>query len=223
LAVIIFFMPLGAYILNFGFYDRLYRENGVYQALDAEDVKTMTFRVYDFFLYRGELEGQVRSADPAISYAASFTGDEISHMKDVRDLIRNIFIMYGGAAVLLAVSLFLALFTARGHSLKKTGLIFIWSSSAVLSIFTVLFILGTNFYSLFDNFHLVFFPQGNYMFSEGALLISMFPFGFFYHFFIRLAAGSSITAAVILILGIIFTLTGYRKGRLANEKRPHRQ
>ncbi len=206
-------MPLGLYILNFSFYDRLYRENGVYRDLDAGDVKTMTFRVYDFFLYRGDLEGQVRSADPSISYAASFTGDEISHMEDVRDLIRNIFIISGAALLLTVLSLLLALFTGRGHSLKKTGLVFIWSSAAALSAFAVLFILGSNFYSLFDNFHLLFFPQGNYMFSEGSLLITMFPFGFFYQFFIRLAASSSIVAAVFLMLGIIFTVTGYRKGR----------
>jgi hypothetical protein len=101
----------------------------------------------------------------------------------------------------------------RKQGLKKTGLIFLWSSSFILFIFLVLLILSTNFYSLFDNFHVVFYPQGNYMFPEGSLLITMFPFGFFFQFFIRLAISSSALAAFMFVLGIIFTVTGYRKGK----------
>lgn len=213
LAVVILFTPLAVFLLDKGFYDRLYRENAVYEVLDEKDVRMMTGKVHDFFLYRGGLEGQVRFADPSVSYAAGFTDEEVSHMEDVRKLIRDIFITYGAAAVLFIILLVTIFSVSRGSRLKKTGLIFLWPSSATLLMFLVLLVLATNFYSLFDNFHLLFFPQGNYMFPEGSLLITMFPLGFFFQFFIRLAVSSTILAASILVPGIIFTVAGYRKDR----------
>jgi len=134
-------------------------------------------------------------------------------MVDVRELLKNIFILF---AVSLVTFIILALFIFipdRKHNLKKTGLIFLWSSTVTLFLFLVLLVLSTNFYSLFNDFHLVFFPQGNYMFPEGSLLITMFPFGFFFQFFIRLALSSSAIAAFLFMLGIIFTVIGYRKGK----------
>ena len=173
----------------------------------------MTFKVFRFFQYRDSLDGQVRYADPTRSMVASFNDNEISHMEDVRDLLKNIFILFSVSIILFIALLLLIMLLDRKQGLKKIGLIFLWSSSFILFIFLVLLILSTNFYSLFDNFHVIFFPQGNYMFPEGSLLITMFPFGFFFQFFIRLAISSSALAAFMFILGIIFTVTGYRKGK----------
>ena len=171
----------------------------------------MTFKVFRFFRYRDDLKGQVRYADPAMSMVDFFSDNEISHMEDVRDLLKNIFILFSASLAAFIVLLLFLMLKERKNGLKKTGLIFIWSSSITLVIFLALLILSTNFYSLFNDFHLVFFPQGNYMFPEGSLLLTMFPFGFFFQFFIRLAMSSSIAAAFMLMLGIIFTVTGYRK------------
>jgi integral membrane protein (TIGR01906 family) len=159
------------------------------------------------------LEGQVRYADPTRSSVAFFNENEISHMEDVRELLKNIFILFSVSVLLFIILVLLIMLLRRGNSLKKTGLILLWSSSFTLLIFLVFLILSTNFSSLFDNFHVIFFPQGNYMFPEGSLLITMFPFGFFFQFFIRLAISSSALALIMFILGIIFTAYGYRKGK----------
>jgi len=93
------------------------------------------------------------------------------------------------------------LFTDKKKNLRKIGLVFLWSSAIVLFIFLILYILSSNFSYLFENFHTVFFPQGNYMFSEESLLITLFPFGFFYQYFIRLVISSSIIAILLVIIG----------------------
>lgn len=212
LAVLIFFMPLGFYLFNFTFYNELYTRNGVYQDLNRQDVKQMTLKVFDFFKYRGDLEGQVRFADPTRSLVAFFDDNEISHMEDVRELLRNIFILFFSSLIMFAIMFFLVLFLDRGHSLRKVKLVFIWSSSIVLAVFILLLILSMNFSSLFDRFHVIFFPQGNYMFQQGSLLITMFPFGFFYQFFIMLALSSSVLAGLLLLLGVVFSIITNRKG-----------
>lgn len=208
LAIIILFLPLGFYIFNYVFYDYLYTSNNVYETLDKQDVELMTYKVFDFFKYRGDLEGQVRLMDPDPSFIPSFSDNEVSHMKDVRELLTNIFTLFMISLALFTALFLMTIFLNRNNSLTRTGLVFIWSSSAALFLYILLLILSINFSSLFDNFHLVFFPQGNYMFPEGSLLITMFPFGFFYQFFIRLGVSSSAIAVFMLIIGIAFVLIG---------------
>ena len=132
--MITLFLPLGIYIFDFSYYDSLYAENGVYENLDADDVKTMTFKVFSFFKYRDSLEGQVRYADPTRSVVAFFNDNEISHMEDVRELLRNIFILLVVSFILFIVLLLLILLPDRKYNLKKTGLIFLWSFSFSLFI-----------------------------------------------------------------------------------------
>jgi len=77
------------------------------------------------------------------------------------------------------------------------------SSGIVLFFILLLYLLGNNFPVLFDNFHRMFFPQGNYSFPIGSLIINIFPFGFFYDFFLRIILSSAVLSAVILAVGII--------------------
>jgi len=153
-------------------------------------------------MYRGNLEGNIRYVEPD-SGTASFTEDEISHMEDVREVIKKLFYIFFTSTVIFIILLTLLLRIDKNKNLRKIGFLFFWSSLIVLSIIIFLFFTGNNFPSLFENFHRVFFPQGNYMFKEGSLLITMFPFGFFYQFFIRLIITISLIAVTLLITGII--------------------
>jgi len=80
------------HLFNIDFYNKLYTENNVYEDLNRSDVKEITLDIFDFFKYDGGLNGHVRYADPSISSVGSFTDNEIDHMEDVRDLLKNIFI-----------------------------------------------------------------------------------------------------------------------------------
>ncbi|MCD4670598.1 MAG: DUF1461 domain-containing protein [Actinomycetia bacterium] len=201
--MIIFFAPLGLYIFNADFYNKLYIENNVYESLKSDSVQKMTSDIFEFFQYRGDLRGDVRFADPLKSSTAFFTDSEISHMEDVRDLLKNIFILFLVSLAILAALFIILVSTDKKKNLRKIGFLCLWSSSIVLFIFILFYILSTNFSYLFNSFHAVFFPQGNFMFPEGSLLITLSPFGFFYQFFIRLIISSSAAALVLLIAGII--------------------
>lgn len=214
LSIIIIFAPLSYYIFNSGHYRFLYEENGVFDRLDREDVLQMTEKVFDFFKYRGSLEGQVRFADPAISSMAFFTPEEISHMEDVRMLLQKIFISFYGSVIIFFLVVILAIEKDYRKFLKKTGMIFIFSSSFTVLLFLMLFFLSSNFTFIFERFHRLFFPQGNYSFSASSLLISMFPLGFFNDYFICLVRGSMILTAIFLITGIVFMVISGSKPKL---------
>jgi len=171
----------------------------------------MTLRIFEFFKYRRDLVGKVKYADPAISVAVFFDDNEISHMKDVRALLKNIFVLSVSCLTLFLTTFFLLIFLNKRAPCKRIGLVFLWSSLIVLAIYVLLFIMSTNFSSLFDRFHQVFFPHGNYIFPQDSLLIIMFPFEFFYQFFIRLALSSSVLAGFVLLLGIIFSVISKKK------------
>lgn len=161
----------------------------------------ITLDIFEFFKYKGDLSGHVRYIDTSINSVGYFTNNEIGHMEDVRDLLKNIFIVFlASLAIFLALFVFL-IFTDKKKNYRKIGFICLWASFIILFIFVVFYILSTNFSYLFDRFHTVFFPQGNYMFSEGSLLITLFPFGFFYQYFIRLVTSSSIGAILLAITG----------------------
>ena len=189
--VVLFFAPLCLYIFNLNFYDRLYDQNGVYLTLEKEGVLNMTEKMFEFFRYQDDLSGNIRYADASRSSVAAFTEKEISHMDDVRALLLKIFFLFCVSLIILVILLILAR-KSPGGILRAAGRVSVISSSAVLFIFILLYFLSINFSHLFDNFHLIFFPQGNYMFPENSLLITLFSFNFFYQFFIRLAISSLI-------------------------------
>ncbi len=166
----------------------------------------MTKEIFSFFKYQDKLDGQIRYADVSRSSVAFFTENEISHMVDVRDLIFKILLLFYVSLTVLILLLTLLLVLERKHikKLKGTGLVFVISSSVVLFIFMILYILSMNFSHLFDNFHLLFFPQGNFMFDSNSLLITLFPFNFFYQYFINLVIGSIVLSFIFLLIGILF-------------------
>jgi len=86
--------------------------------------------------------------------------------------------------------------------LRGISLIFLISSSVFILFVSLLYFFGNNFFELFENFHLIFFPQGNWAFPQGSLIITIFPFGFFYDFFFKLILNSLIIALVLFACGI---------------------
>jgi len=206
LIIIILFTPLAYYIFNPGYYETLYEDNGVFSILNKRDVLDITEEIFKFFTGRTTTLQtiQVRYSDESMSTAASFRPDEISHLYDVRKLLVKIFILYCGSIILFVIMTFLLIEKNIKNFIRNLGAMFIISSSFMLLFIIILYFLGENFPVLFDNFHLLFFPQGNYAFPEGSLIITLFPSGFFYDFFIRLILSSTIISAVLLVTGIIF-------------------
>ncbi|MBC8387887.1 MAG: DUF1461 domain-containing protein [Actinobacteria bacterium] len=210
LIIIILFTPLAYYIFNRGYYATLYEDNGVYSILNKSDVLDITKEIFKFFKYESDLYPldhtiQVRYSEESMSTVAAFGPDEISHLYDVRKLLVRIFILYCGSIILFVIMTFLLIEKNIKNFIRNLGIIFLISSTFMLLFIIILYFLGENFPVLFDNFHMLFFPQGNYAFPGGSLIITLFPSGFFYNFFIRLVLSSTIISVVLLVIGIIFT------------------
>ncbi len=207
LIIIILFTPLAFHVCNRGYYETLYEDNGVFSILNKRDVLDATEEIFKFFTGRTtNLQAiEVRYSDESISKTASFRPDEISHLNDVRKLLVKIFILYCVSIILFVVMTFLLIERNIKNFIRNLGVIFTISSSIMLLFIIILYFLGQNFPSLFDNFHTLFFPQGNFLFPPGSLIITLFPSGFFYDFFIRLILSSTIISVVLLAAGIIFT------------------
>lgn len=208
LIIIIIFTPLAFYIFNLNYYEHLYEENEVYLILNRDDVLKVTLKIFDFFKYRQELmpgdyDTKVRFSDRSESEAVNFRDNEIMHLEDVRALLLKIFILYCAAILLFIAATFFIIRVKSGFILKDLGLVLMVSSGVVLFSILLLYLLGNNFPFLFDSFHQLFFPQGNYSFPSGSLIITIFPFGFFYDFFLRIILSSAVLSAIIMTAGII--------------------
>jgi hypothetical protein len=211
LIIIIIFTPLAYYIFNLNYYEHLYEENEVYLILNRDDVSKLTLKIFDFFKYRremktGDTDTRVRLSNRPDSDAFNFTDNEIKHLEDVRSLLLKIFILYFTAVFLFAVATFFIIKVRSSVILRDFGMVFMISSGVVLFFILLLYILGNNFGFLFDNFHQLFFPQGNYAFPSGSLIITVFPFGFFYDFFLRIILSSAVLSAIIMAVGIILII-----------------
>ncbi len=209
LIIIILFTPLVYYVFNLNYYTTLYEENNVFSVLNKKDVLDITEKIFRYFRYQEKLNYldpsfQVRYSDESISAVAFFTPDEVSHLNDVRKLLAKIFILYFSSIILIIIGFVLLINKNIKIFIKDLGKTFIISSVFILFFIIILYLLGKNFPVLFDNFHLLFFPQGNFTFPEGSLIITLFPFGFFYDFFIKIVLSSAIIYAVALAVGVIF-------------------
>ncbi len=209
LIIIILFTPLVYYVFNLNYYVTLYEDNEVFSVLNKSEVINITKKIFEFFKYKSELDpldytNQVKYADESMSAVAVFTLDEVSHLEDVRILLARIFILYYSSLVVFIIITLLLIERDIKNFIRNLGITFIISSAVMLLFVMIIYFFGKNFPALFENFHLLFFPQGNYAFPEGSLIITLFPSGFFYDFFVRLILSSTIISVVLLVTGIIF-------------------
>lgn len=200
LIFIIVLSPLAYYLYNFNFYNSLFVKNGVYEVLDKSDVQKLTENVYDYFKYKRdfetfELKGNIKF----------FNETEISHLNDVRILLKKILTVFYISIALFVLFTILLVEKKPKRFLKNISLSAMISSAVLICLFILLYFFGNNFWALFEKFHYIFFPQGNWAFPEGSLIITIFPFGFFSDFFYKLITVSVVIAVILLALAIAGT------------------
>jgi integral membrane protein (TIGR01906 family) len=211
LLIIIVLSPLAYYLYNFNFYNSLFVKNGVYEILDKSDVKKLTENVYDYFKYKRdfetfELKGNIKF----------FNETEISHLNDVRILLKKLLTVFYISTALFVLLTILLVEKKTNRFLKNISLSALISSAALICLFILFYFFGNNFWVLFEKFHYIFFPQGNWAFPEGSLIITIFPFGFFYDFFFKLITVSLVIAGVLLAGAIAGTLVANSKAKAKN-------
>lgn len=100
---------------------------------------------------------------------------EKEHLKDVKNLMQGVnYLFY---LLLLVNTLLITKYKKNKEQLKK---MFFWGGlTTVVSLSFLLIVSLIAFYQLFTWFHLIFFPQGNWLFPVDSLLIQTFPQEFF--------------------------------------------
>ncbi len=205
MSIFLFFIILGGsfslMMYYKGFYLSEYQKNGVYDNLaernqinQTESVMLASNITDNLFTYfRGKSE---------LNY---FENNEKAHMKDVKSIISAMFFIYYSSAVL-----FIICFVVLYLKFKKESIGFIKILSKILLmgsivalVVLVLKLLMSLFYfnTIFNAFHLLFFPQGNWVFDSASLLITIFPQQFFFDFALRIFIYSIVQAGIFLLMG----------------------
>lgn len=201
--VVIIFSPLLYYVFNINYYLSLYEKNGVFEFVDRQDAIRLTEGLIGFLKDKEDFKPFILKNN--LSY---FTTEEISHLGDVRILFNKIFLTY---YICLGLTLiFIAVLFEKNikNYLKNISVLLMLPSAILISLLLILYFFGQNFLPLFDKFHLIFFPQGNFAFPEDSTLITLLPLNFFNDFFTRLVTSSLLFAAVLIITGaVIFIIS----------------
>jgi integral membrane protein (TIGR01906 family) len=172
----------------------------------------LTENVYDYFKYKRdfetfELKGNIKF----------FNETEISHLNDVRILLKKILTVFYISVALFTLLTILLIEKKPKRFLKNVSLSAMISSAVLICLFILFYFFGNNFWALFEKFHYVFFPQGNWAFPEGSLIITIFPFGFFSDFFFKLITVSLVISGALLAGSIAGMAVANSKAKVKNK------
>lgn len=146
-----------------------------------ENVNQIYENVYEFLIFQKTLSDD-------------FTNNEKNHMRDVR-LIFNMLKGLALLTILYYVTYFVQIKTKYKTQKHKTKnekikqelknmmkIVKNIKTGSIISLIIIIFlaiITTINFSESFQIFHKVFFPQGNWMFPQNSLLITLYPQSFF--------------------------------------------
>lgn len=122
----------------------------------------------------------------------SFTDAEQRHMDDVR----SVFIAAQIAAV-LATLLLLWLAVRAWRRGTLAWLVRAAAVSALVTVAVVGIVAAVAFDAAFMLFHMIFFPQGNFLFAPGSNLLALYPESYFYGVTLRIGIAFVALAAAL--------------------------
>ena len=126
-----------------------------------------------------------------------FTTDELSHMVDVKEVVKNasmVWYVLGGMSIAILVwFVVMGQWDSLRRSLNAGG----WITIGLLG--ALLVFLAVSFDRLFEYFHRIFFQDGTWTFSQSSTLIRLFPFEFWRDAFV-LVIGFALSVGVVLVL-----------------------
>ncbi len=123
----------------------------------------------------------------------NITKEESSHMRDVKKLNDN-FILF--ILILTIITGLLIYFNKSIEILTK-----LWIPLAIATILSITSIIFPA--QIFSLFHLIFFPQGNFLFSFDSFLITLYPANYFYELFYNVLLRTTIATLLLIILGYL--------------------
>jgi integral membrane protein (TIGR01906 family) len=136
-----------------------------------------------------------------------FKERELLHMRDVRNLLNNFYVLQGISALYALLYLGLSPRWLRGNYLRSIGKKLQWGGGLTLGLFGGFGILSMfSFDSMFLEFHMLSFDNDLWILDPTKdNLIMMFPQGFWYDSAVRLAMVTGAEALGALIVGGFMT------------------
>lgn len=203
--ILIIHIPVFVYLMNFklifnsnDFYSNEFKKYGVSRDLRGHNPDE---RNQDIL---GYLNGKIANIDPYF-----FNEKEISHMKDVKNIIHKVNMFFYILIIDIIALIFFSYYLIKKydknrlkHYLKN---ILLYSSLSIIAISLLFWLFTTSlFNSFFGFFHSMLFPQGNFMFDPAKdNLVVLYPEGLFADFGLRIAIYSIIVAAIMLIAALM--------------------
>lgn len=127
-----------------------------------------------------------------------YTAEEVSHLQDVKNVIDLTSLIWYVVCGLSIAFLIWMLVTKSWTQLRHS---FFWGAVlTILLMLTVVVFTVFSFNALFEKFHAIFFPQGNWTFSESSALIRLFPLPLWLNAFILISVYALLISLLLLIV-----------------------
>ena len=127
-----------------------------------------------------------------------YTPNEVSHLQDVKNVINWASL---GWYVVLGLSFAFLIWMLVTKSFQLIRRAFFWGAVlTLLLMLSVVVLMSLNFNSLFEKFHAIFFPQGNWTFTAESGLIRLFPLPLWVNAFILVSVFSLLVSILLLVL-----------------------
>lgn len=158
----------------------------------------------------GQREVLAFLSDHNFQYLSSqFTDNEISHLEDVYKVMFWLKILsYLALSLVVIIALIFIFFRFSSNNtsfkhIKNKLPKYLLAGGLFTSVFVIILAFLSYFFfdSTFVLFHQIFFPQGNWQFPTGSLLIEIFPEQFFFDMAVKIFL-------IALVFGIIFIFLG---------------
>jgi integral membrane protein (TIGR01906 family) len=128
---------------------------------------------------------------------------DILHMKAVKDLIWVDYGLLIFAAIYSLVYILANAIWSKRDGRRDIGLGTAWGGGVTVAVICLLGIcVVTSFNSFFITFHEIFFPEGNWQFSPGDHMITLFPDGFW-------SNTTTLVGTLTLVLAILVWCVGF--------------
>ena len=162
----------------------------------------------------GLAAGRLAAIDEVVAYAGSggsgrlsfLTLKERNHMGDVANVFANARVAAGMLWVLAAIVSVVYLVTGRWRQVLKLLKWAVVIAEVVLAALLIVSIVDFDW--LFSKFHRLFFPQGNWLFSPGSKLITLFPERFW------LLSTEVLVTGTVILLAVVGAAAHYGSRRL---------
>ncbi len=199
-AVIILSMLLISYIASFylnafnqDFYKEEFQKHNIYGKFQNKDIDSINAEI---LLY---IRGKEDSFNKEL-----FKQSEISHLKDVRTLIKKARLCLIFAIIALISSIGFLFILCKKRFPKILSISIFLSGAFILAVTAIILLSSTmGFDGFFIVFHKLFFPQGNWLFSSSDSLIRIYPSEFFYDIAKKIFTSIIIYGNILIGVGII--------------------